>query len=83
MGHPRSTRTAARTAVVAGYVAVLAAAGDPGWIAALLGLALVGVWAAPFLLATNRRPATRRRDESTVTVPRDRVSATLDSSEGE
>jgi hypothetical protein len=56
MGHPITTRTAARTAAVAGYVLVLAVAGRPGWLAAVLGLVLVGVWAAPFLLATNRRP---------------------------
>ena len=53
MGHPITVRTV----VVAGYVGVLAVAGRPGWLAALLGLVLVGVWAAPFLLGTNRRRA--------------------------
>jgi len=57
MGQPLTTRTLARTVVVAAYVIVLAVAGRPGWLAALLGVALVGVWAAPFLLVTNRRPA--------------------------
>jgi hypothetical protein len=56
VGHPLSTRLIARTAVVAGFVVVLAVAGRPGWLAALLGLSLVLVWAAPFLLASNRRP---------------------------
>ncbi|MGY1604009.1 hypothetical protein [Geodermatophilus sp. SYSU D00815] len=59
MGHPLSTRTAARTAVVGVYVVVLAVAGRPGWLAALLVVLLAAVWAAPFLLATNRRPSSR------------------------
>ncbi|MGY1808697.1 hypothetical protein ACI8AF_15120 [Blastococcus sp. SYSU D00669] len=82
MGHPLTTRVVARTVVVGGYVLVLAVAGRPGWLAALLGLLLVGVWAAPFLLATNRRPADTR-GESTVTVIRGRPGASLDRSEGE
>ena len=63
MGHPTSTRTYARTAVVAVYVVALALAGRPGWLAALLGVPLVAVWAAPLLLVTNRRrrPAEARR----------------------
>ena len=57
MDHPLAARTAGRTAVVAIFVSVLAVAGRPGWLAAVLGVALVAVWAAPFLLVTNRRAA--------------------------
>lgn len=57
MGHPMSTRLAARTVVVVTYVVALALAGSPGWLAVLLGLALGAVFASPFLLTTNRRPA--------------------------
>jgi hypothetical protein len=57
MGHPVSTRLAARAVVVTVYLVVLALAGRPGWLAVLLGLALGAVFAAPFLLATNRRRA--------------------------
>jgi hypothetical protein len=57
MEHQLTTRAVARTVVVGAYVVLLAVAGRPGWLAALLGMALVGVWASPFLLATNRRAA--------------------------
>jgi hypothetical protein len=57
MGHPLTTRTVARTVVVGAFVVALAVAGRPDWLAALLGVLLVGVWAAPFLLVTNRRRA--------------------------
>jgi hypothetical protein len=55
MGSPLTTRTLARTVVIGAFVVALAVAGRPGWLAALLGVLLVGVWAAPFLLVTNRR----------------------------
>ena len=57
MRHPHTTRTIGRTVVVAAWLLVLAVAGEPAWFAALLGAALVLVWASPYLLVTNRRPA--------------------------
>jgi hypothetical protein len=57
---PLLRRLVARTVVVGVYVVALALAGGPGWLAGLLSLALVAVWAAPFLLATNRQPARAR-----------------------
>jgi|GraSoiStandDraft_5_1057265.scaffolds.fasta_scaffold261088_1 hypothetical protein len=58
MGHPLSTATIGRTVVVGGYVLALALAGRPVWLAVLLGLTLVLVWAAPAVLAPpRRRPA--------------------------
>jgi hypothetical protein len=59
MGHPLTTRTVARTVVIGAMVLALAVAGRPDWLAALLGVVLVGVWAAPFLLVTNRRSLVR------------------------
>ena len=59
MRHPHATRTAGRTVVVAIWLVALAVAGEPAWLAVLLGGALVLVWASPFLLATNRHPAVR------------------------
>jgi len=55
-----STRTVGRTVVVAGWLLALAVAGRPTWAALLLGLALVLVWASPYLLATNRRSPSHR-----------------------
>jgi hypothetical protein len=55
MSHPIVVRTVARTAVVGTWVLVLAVAGRPGWLAALLSLALVAVWASPLLSVTGRR----------------------------
>jgi hypothetical protein len=50
-----SIRTVGRTAVVATWLLVLAVAGRPVWAGVLLGVALVLVWASPYLLASNRR----------------------------
>jgi hypothetical protein len=55
MASPITVRVAGRTAVVSTWLAVLAVAGRPVWLAVLLGLVLVGVWAAPLLSATTRR----------------------------
>jgi hypothetical protein len=57
MGHPITVRTAARTAVVGSWVLVLAVAARPGWVALLLALVLIAVWASPLLSATNRHVA--------------------------
>ena len=46
-----SVATVTRTVVVATYLTALAVAGSPAWPAALLGLALVAVWAAPVVVA--------------------------------
>jgi hypothetical protein len=69
MASPIPVRTAGRTAVVSTWLAVLAVAGRPVWLAVLLGFVLVGVWASPLLSATNRRavvpapdPAAERRE---------------------
>ena len=56
-----STRTIGRTVVLGTWLLALAVAGRPVWGAALLGVALVLVWASPYLLATNRRPSPRSR----------------------
>jgi hypothetical protein len=55
MASPIPVRAAGRTAVVSTWLAVLAVAGRPVWLAVLLGLVLVGVWASPLLSATTRR----------------------------
>ena len=52
-----SIRTVGRTAVVAAWLFALALAGRPVWAAVLLGTVLVLVWASPYLLVSNRRPA--------------------------
>jgi hypothetical protein len=57
MADPIVVRTVARTAVVGSWVLLVAVVGRPIWLAVLLGLVLVGVWASPFLSATNRRIA--------------------------
>jgi hypothetical protein len=54
MSSPVPVRTVARTAVVGSWIVVLAVAGRPVWFAVLMGLVLVGVWAAPLLSATTR-----------------------------
>jgi hypothetical protein len=54
MGHPVSTPTIGRTAVVGGYVVAIALAGRPVWLAVLLGVTLVLVWAAPLVLVPSR-----------------------------
>ena len=54
MRSPHTTRTVGRTVVVAAWLAVLAVAGEPFWLVALLGTLLVLVWMSPYLLATNR-----------------------------
>ena len=55
MASPIAVRATGRTAVVSTWLAVLAVAGRPVWLAVLLGLVLVGVWASPLLSATTRR----------------------------
>jgi len=52
-----STATIGRTVVVGGYLVAVVLVGRPVWLAVLLGVLLVGVWAAPFRL----RPAPPRR----------------------
>jgi hypothetical protein len=52
--HPVSTAAIGRTVVVGGYVAAVAVAGRPVWLAVLLGIALVLVWAGPLVLAPPR-----------------------------
>jgi hypothetical protein len=55
MASPITVRAVGRTAVISTWLAVLAVAGRPVWLAVLLGLVLVGVWASPLLSATTRR----------------------------
>jgi hypothetical protein len=56
-----SVRIVGRTVVLGGWLVALSVAGRPAWAAVLLGVALVLVWASPYLLATNRRrPASAR-----------------------
>jgi hypothetical protein len=83
MRDPHPTRAIGRTVVVAGWLMVLAVAGDPVWLAVPLGAALVLVWASPYLLLTNRRPAARRAGEASVTVWRGPTTGSLGSREGE
>jgi hypothetical protein len=61
MRHPHTTRTVGRTVVVAAWLLVLAVAGEPAWLAALLGAALVLGWASPYLLVTNRHSSSAVR----------------------
>ena len=64
MSHPHATRVAGRTVVVGVWLAALAVAAESVWLAVLVGIALTLVWAAPFLLVTNRpRGSARRTDE--------------------
>jgi|tagenome__1003787_1003787.scaffolds.fasta_scaffold19588932_1 hypothetical protein len=55
MASPIPVRAAGRTAVVSTWLAVLVVAGRPVWLAVLVGLVLVGIWASPLLSATTRR----------------------------
>jgi hypothetical protein len=50
-----STSTIGRTAVVGGYLVAVVLVGRPVWLALLLGVLLVGVWVAPFVLDPPRR----------------------------
>jgi type IV secretory pathway TrbD component len=60
MRHRHATRTIGRTVVLASWLLALAVAGDPNWLAALLGVVLGLVWVSPYVLATNREPLVRR-----------------------
>lgn len=55
MDRKLSTATIGRTVVVGGYLLALVLVGRPVWLALLLGVVLVGVWAAPVVLAPPRR----------------------------
>jgi hypothetical protein len=57
MDRKPTVATIGRTVVVGTWLLVLALAGRPVWGALLLGAVLVLVWASPYLLASNRRPA--------------------------
>jgi hypothetical protein len=66
MTHPLTTRTTGRSVFVAGYLVALAAAGEPPWLAGLLGFALVVVWLSPLIMTRGRgrgvaRPRPRPR----------------------
>ena len=54
MERPVSVRTIGRTVVVGGYLVAVAIAGRPVWLAVLLGICLVLVWAAPVVLTPPR-----------------------------
>ena len=56
MGAEPSIRTIGRTVVLATWLLVVAVAGRPVWAGVLLGVALLLVWASPYLLVENRRP---------------------------
>jgi hypothetical protein len=56
MRHPHAGRTIGRTVVVATWLVILVVAAEPPWLAVPLGAALALVWAAPYLLVTNRHP---------------------------
>ena len=64
MGHPA---TIGRTIVVGAYLVALAVAGEPVWLAVLLGVALLLVWVAPLVLDPSRHSSAalhrRRRPE--------------------
>ena len=60
MRHPYATRTIGRTVVLGTWLAVLAVAAESAALAVLLGVALTLLWAAPFLLVSNRHPRTPR-----------------------
>ena len=64
MTDPLVTRTVARSVFVAGYLAALAIAGRPAWLAALLGVALVLVWASPLLMTRRRHVRSRPHSRS-------------------
>jgi hypothetical protein len=50
-----STSTIGRTVVVGGYLVAVVLVGRPVWLALLLGVLLVGVWVAPFVLDPPRK----------------------------
>jgi hypothetical protein len=52
-----SPSTICRTVITLGYVLAVALAGRPVWGTAVAAFGLVGVWAAPLLLAHARHPA--------------------------
>jgi hypothetical protein len=54
MGHPVSIPTIGRTVVVGGYGVALVVVGEPVWLAVLLGVTLLLVWAAPLVVAPPR-----------------------------
>jgi len=64
MGHPA---TIGRTVFVGAYLVALAVAGEPVWLAVLLGVALLLVWVAPLVLDPSRHSSAalhrRRRPE--------------------
>ena len=60
MRSPRATRTVGRTAVLGTWLAILVVAAESAWLAVVLGVALTLVWAAPFLLVSNRPPRAPR-----------------------
>jgi hypothetical protein len=60
MRSPHTTRTLGRTVVVGSWLAILAVAAESAWLALLLGVVLTLVWAAPFLLISNRHPRAAR-----------------------
>jgi hypothetical protein len=51
-----STSMIGRTVIVTGYLLAVVLVGRPMWLAFLLGMLLVGVWVAPFVLNPQRRP---------------------------
>ena len=83
MPNPHPARTIGRTVVVAAWLLALALAGDPVWLTILLGVLLALVWASPYLLLTNRRPAARRAGEASVTVWPGSETGSLRAREGE
>jgi len=62
MGHPA---TIGRTVVVGAYLVALAVAGEPVWLAVLLGVALLLVWVAPLVLDPSRHSSAPRPPEAT------------------
>ena len=83
MRDPHATRTLGRTVVLAFWVLVLVVAGDPAWLVLLLVAVLALVWASPYLLVANRRPAVRHAGEASVTVCRGTTTGSLGGREGE
>jgi hypothetical protein len=57
-----SAAVVCRTVVVLAYLVALAAAGRPGWGAALAAPALLAVWLAPLVIASARHRARRPAD---------------------
>jgi hypothetical protein len=71
MGHPVSAPTIGRTVVVGGYGTALVVTGEPVWLAVLLGVSLMLVWAAPLVLAPPRRRSAAAPASSPVVEPRE------------